>query len=53
MTLESSNPTSAGPSRRAKIVPWLGPVFLIALVAIFLLLPFPLMDKLHGVCFGI
>jgi len=26
---------------------------LIALGVIFLLLPFPLMDKLHGVCFGI
>jgi hypothetical protein len=40
-------------SRRAKIIPWLGPGFLLALVLIFLLLPFPLMDKLHGICFGI
>jgi hypothetical protein len=36
-----------------KIIPWLGPGFLLALVLIFLLLPFPLMDKLHGICFGI
>jgi hypothetical protein len=53
MTLESPNLTSIEPSQRAKIIPWLGPAFLIAVVAIFLLLPFPLMDKLHGVCFGI
>jgi hypothetical protein len=39
--------------RRAKLIPWIGPAFLIAVVVIFLLLPFPLMDKLHGVCFGI
>jgi hypothetical protein len=47
--LESPQPTS----RRAKIVPWIGPAFLLALVIILLALPFPLMDKLHGVCFGI
>jgi hypothetical protein len=40
-------------SRRAKIIAWLGPGFLLALVVIFLALPFPLMDKLHGICFGI
>jgi len=53
MILESSTANNTVLSRRAKIVPWLGPAFLVALVAIFLLLPFPLMDKLHGVCFGI
>ena len=53
MILESSNPQSAEPSKRAKIVPWLGPAFLAAGIVVFLLLPFPLMDKLHGVCFGI
>jgi hypothetical protein len=51
--LESLKASDAAPSPRAKIIPWLGPAFLIALVAVFLLLPFPLMDKLHGVCFGI
>jgi hypothetical protein len=51
--LESLKANDIEPSRRAKIVPWLGPAFLIALAAVFLLLPFPLMDKLHGVCFGI
>jgi hypothetical protein len=40
-------------TQRAQIVAWLGPAFLLGLVLIFLLLPFPLMDKLHGVCFGI
>jgi hypothetical protein len=51
--MEQLPPTNADVSRRAKIIPWIGPAFLFALVAIFLLLPFPLMDKLHGVCFGI
>jgi hypothetical protein len=39
--------------QRAQIIGWLGPAFLLALVIGFLALPFPLMDKLHGVCFGI
>ncbi|MEW5718195.1 MAG: hypothetical protein AB1817_06195 [Chloroflexota bacterium] len=51
--MESLKASDTEPTRRAKIIPWIGPAFLIALVAIFLLLPFPLMDKLHGVCFGI
>jgi hypothetical protein len=36
-----------------KILPWTGPAFLLALVVVFFLLPFPLVDKLNGVCFGI
>ncbi len=32
---------------------WLGPAFLLTLVVLFFALPFPLMDKLHGICFGI
>ncbi len=40
-------------TQRVQIPNWLGPAFLLALVIVFLLLPFPLMDKLHGVCFGI
>jgi hypothetical protein len=51
--LESLRANDGPSTRRAKIIPWIGPAFLFALVAIFLLLPFPLMDKLHGVCFGI
>jgi len=41
------------PSLQSKIETWLAPIFLLALVIGFFLLPFPLMDKLHGVCFGI
>jgi len=44
---------SSSVSRWSKIISWLGPGFLLALVLIFLLLPFPLMDKLYGICFGI
>lgn len=51
--MELFKANDAEPSPRGGIVPWLGPAFLIALGVIFLLLPFPLMDKLHGVCFGI
>lgn len=40
-------------SMRTKIETWLAPAFLLALVVGFLLLPFPFMDKLQGVCFGI
>jgi len=40
-------------TQRTSIVPWLGPTFLLTLIVIFFALPFPLMDKLHGVCFGI
>lgn len=39
--------------RRDEIIPWLGPAFLLGLVIVFALLPFPLLDKLHGICFGI
>jgi hypothetical protein len=39
--------------QRSRITDWLAPAFLLALVAAFLLAPLPLMDKLHGVCFGI
>jgi hypothetical protein len=41
------------PSLRFQIETWLAPIFLLALVLGFFLLPFPLMDKLQGVCFGI
>ena len=39
--------------QRARILDWVGPAFLLALVIIFLALPFPFLDKLHGICFGI
>ncbi|MCI0475866.1 MAG: hypothetical protein L0Y55_06425 [Anaerolineales bacterium] len=51
--MDSPQLTDAATARRAKIISWIGPGFLLALVVIFLLLPFPLMDKLHGICFGI
>lgn len=38
---------------KSALIDWLGPVFLVTVVVVFLILPFPLMDKLHGVCFGI
>jgi hypothetical protein len=41
------------PTRRQKLIAWSGPAFLLALVVVFFLLPFPLIDKLNGVCFGI
>jgi len=40
-------------TQRIRMGEWVGPAFLLALVVVFLLLPFPLMDKLHGICFGI
>lgn len=39
--------------RRMKVTVWIAPAFLLTLVAAFVLFPSPLMDKLHGVCFGI
>ncbi len=47
--MENNAPVSA----RAKLVAWAGPVFFIVLIVGFVFLPFPLLDKLHGVCFGI
>lgn len=40
-------------NRRAEFIGWVGPAFLLGLVIVFLLLPFPFLDKLHGICFGI
>ena len=51
--MENFKENNAALPRRAKLIPWIGPTSLIAVVVIFLLLPFPLMDKLHGICFGI
>jgi hypothetical protein len=39
--------------QRARIVTWLAPGFLIALVGIFVLAPWSLKTKLDAVCFGI
>ncbi len=39
--------------KRWKIAAWIAPVFLLALVALFVFSPWALMDKLQGVCFGI
>ncbi len=39
--------------RRIAVVKWLGPAFLLVLVAGFVVGPWSLMDKLYGVCFGI
>jgi len=36
-----------------RVAAWIAPVFLVALVAAFVLAPWSLMDKLQGVCFGI
>jgi len=41
------------PTLRIRFETWFAPIFLLALVLGFFALPFPLMDKLHGVCFGI
>lgn len=40
-------------NRREEMMRWAGPAFLLGLVIVFLLLPFPFLDKLHGICFGI
>ncbi len=40
-------------NRRTEIIGWAGPAFLLGLVVVFWLLPFPLLEKLHGICFGI
>ena len=39
--------------QRLRVVAWIAPVFLLALVAAFILVPMSFMDKLQGVCFGI
>jgi hypothetical protein len=41
------------PTLRIRFETWFAPLFLLAVVLLFFLLPFPLMDKLYGVCFGI
>jgi len=51
--MENISDKKASSSFRTKIETWLAPAFLLALVIGFLLLPFPFMDKLQGVCFGI
>jgi hypothetical protein len=38
---------------RTRIAEWLAPTFLLALIAVYLFAPFPFIDKLNGVCFGI
>ncbi len=40
-------------SSRARLVGWIGPAFLVTLVAIFLIAPWSLKIKLDAVCFGI
>jgi hypothetical protein len=40
-------------TRRALIVTWIAPAFLLALVGVFVLAPWSLNDKLDAVCFGI
>ncbi len=40
-------------TKRVRITDWLAPAFLLALVAVFLLAPFSLQNKLDAVCFGI
>lgn len=39
--------------KRARVPDWLAPAFLVSLVAIFLVAPFPLKGKLDAVCYGI
>jgi hypothetical protein len=39
--------------KRTPLVNWLAPAFLIGLVAIFLVAPFSLKNKLDAVCYGI
>ena len=39
--------------KRSKVAVWIAPAFLLLLAAAFVLFPGSMMDKLHGVCFGI
>lgn len=38
---------------RSRVTTWLAPAFLLALVAVFLVAPWSLKNKLDAVCFGI
>lgn len=40
-------------TRRQQFAKWVAPGFLTALVAVFILAPWSLKDKLDAVCFGI
>jgi hypothetical protein len=42
-----------GITRRLQFAKWAAPGFLIAIVAVFILAPWSLKDKLDAVCFGI
>ncbi len=39
--------------KRNRFVDWLAPVFLLALVAVFLVAPFSFKGKLDAICYGI
>ncbi len=52
--MENATSNTAGvQSRRAKIAAWIGPGFLVALVAVFVLAPWSFKGKLDAVCYGI
>ncbi len=40
-------------TKRAGIAGWIGPAFLLAAVAIFIVVPWSLKGKLDAVCYGI
>lgn len=39
--------------QRLKIAAWIAPAFLLALVAVFVVAPWSMTDKLQSICFGI
>lgn len=50
--MNQANETMVEPGR-GRIVNWIAPAFLLGLVAVFLVAPWPLKGKLDAVCYGI
>ena len=44
---------TATETKRSRIVLWLGPAFLVAVIAVFIVAPWSLIGKLNAVCYGI
>ncbi len=40
-------------TKRSRIPSWIGPAFLVAVVAVFIVAPWSLKGKLDAVCYGI
>ncbi len=52
--MENATPERVGvETRRTKMAGWIGPGFLVAAVAIFVLAPWSFKGKLDAVCYGI